>query len=85
MQLSEWKKIFAKEATDKGLISKIYKQLMTLRAFLEAQMVKSLPAVQEPRVHSLGREDPLEKEMKTLCSTLAGEFYGQRSLAGYSQ
>ena len=27
-QLSEWEKIFANEATDKGLISKIYKQLM---------------------------------------------------------
>ena len=27
-QPSEWGKIFANEATDKGLISKIYKQLM---------------------------------------------------------
>ena len=34
-------------------------------------MVKNLPAVQETQVHSLGWEDPLEKEMATQSSVLA--------------
>ena len=33
-------------------------------------MVKSLPAVQETQVLSLGQEDPLEKEMATHSSIL---------------
>ena len=36
----------------------------------ESQMVKSLPAVREIQVRSLGREDPLEKEMATHSSIL---------------
>ena len=35
---------------------------------LGAQMVKSLPAVQETQVQSLGQEDPREKEMATHSS-----------------
>ena len=47
-------------------------------------MVKSLPAMQETWIQSLGWEDPLEEEMATHSSILAGEFHGQRSLLGYS-
>ena len=36
-----------------------------------AQMVKRLPAVQETQVPSLGREDPLEREMATHSITPA--------------
>ena len=36
-----------------------------------AQMVKHLPKIRETWVRSLGREDPLEKEMATHSSTLA--------------
>ena len=41
------------------------------RVSLVAQMVKTLPAVQETRVPSLGQEDPLEKGMATQPSILA--------------
>ena len=34
-------------------------------------MVKSLPAMRETQVRSLGQEDPLEKEMATHSSILA--------------
>jgi len=34
-------------------------------------MVKSLPAMRENRVQTLGWEDPLEKEMATNSSVLA--------------
>ena len=40
-------------------------------AYLVAQMVKNLPAVQEAQVRSLGREDPLEKEMASHSRILA--------------
>ena len=38
---------------------------------LVVQMVKSLPAIQETWVQSLGREDPLEQEMAIHSNILA--------------
>ena len=49
----------------------MYDKYSYLCASLVAQMVKCLPTVWETRVQSLGREDPLEKEMATHSSTLA--------------
>ena len=49
-----------------------------------SQSVKNLPTMQETWVQFLDQEDPLEKEMETHSSMLAGESHGQRSLAGYS-
>ena len=51
---------------------------------LVVQMVKNLPAMQETRVESLGREDPLEKGMATHSSILPGKSQGRRSLTGCS-
>jgi len=42
----------------------------TFKAFLVAQTVRSLPAMWESQVRSLGQEDPLEKEMATHSSIL---------------
>ena len=46
-------------------------QPVFIRASLMAQMVKNLPAMQETRLHSLGWEDPLEKEIAIHSSILA--------------
>ena len=45
---------------------------------------KNLPANARDTGDSLGQEDPLEEEMATHSSILAGHFHGQRSLVGCS-
>ena len=49
-----------------------------------AQRLKRLPPVRETWVRSLGREDPLEKEMVTHSSILAGRIPWTENLVGYS-
>ena len=44
---------------------------MSIGASLVAQRVKHLPVMRKTQVRSLGREDPLEKEMATHSSILA--------------
>ena len=51
---------------------------------LGAQTAKHPPAMQETRVQSLGREDPLEKEMEPTPVLLPGKFHGWRCLVGNS-
>ena len=47
---------------------KLKQARLTHRDFSGVQLVKSLPAMQETQVRSLGWEDPLEKEMATHSS-----------------
>ena len=47
-------------------------------------MIKTVPAMQETWVQSLGWEDPLQKGMATHSSILSWRFHGQRSLVSYS-
>ena len=53
-------------------------------AFLVAQMLMNLPAMQETQVRSLGWLAPLEKGWQPTPVFFPGEVHGQRSLAGYS-
>ena len=48
------------------------------------KIIKTLPAIQETQVWSLGEDDPLEKEMATHSIFMPRESHGQRSLVGYS-
>ena len=52
-------------------------------ASLVAQVVKSLPAVQDLQVQSLGWEGPLEEKMATNSSILAWEIPRTEEPSGY--
>ena len=47
-------------------------------------MVKTLPAMQERWAQSLGREDPLEKEMASHFTILAWKIPWTERLVGYN-
>ena len=58
--------------------------MLDIGDLLVVQTVKNLPAMQETRVWSLCREDPLEKEWQPTPLFLPGKSHGQRTLAGYN-
>ena len=58
--------------------------ILPLWASLVAKMVKHLLAIKETQAQSLGREDPMEKEMATDSSILAWRIPWTEELAGYS-
>ena len=59
-------------------------RISLLRTSLVAQMVKSLPAMWETQIQSLGWEDLLEKGMATHSSFLAWRIPCTEDLVGYS-
>ena len=62
-------KMQMKKMQNKSSLFRCYYEI--IRTSLVAQMVKRLSIMQESRVRSLGREDPLEKEMAIHSSTIA--------------
>ena len=65
-------------------VSYIMDPLLFVLASLVAQRLKHLPAMQETWVRSLGREDPLEKEMATHSSILVWRIPWTEEPGGYS-
>ena len=80
-----WIPLFKKNNSDVCILDEIIWEDILVRGYPGGAGVKNLPASAEDTRDagsSLGWVDPLEKEITTYFSILAGKFYGQRSLAG---
>ena len=67
-QPSEWEKIIANETTDKGLISKIYKHLIQLKARKTNNPIKKWE--KDPNRHFSKEDIQMDNKHMKRCSTL---------------
>ena len=65
---SEWEKIIANETTDKGLISKIYKQLIELNTRKTNNLIKKRE--KDPNRHFFKEDIQMAKKHMKRCSIL---------------
>ena len=72
--------ISAVPQTDSVIHTCIHFIFLSIKTSLVAQMVKCLPTMQETRVLSLRREDPLEKEWQPTLVLLPGKSHGRRDV-----
>jgi len=69
-QPSEWEKIITNETTDKGLIFKIYKQLMQLNSRQTDNPPKKWQKIRRPKQTFLQRRHTNGQQHMKKCSTL---------------